>query len=478
MMSDQSTIFTLQLNSDIAVNQPVKANTNDDKFFGNLRNYKEKTCGQKVWILPPLKEIGLDENDRHILRNGCFGPLTQAILIIASFSVTLLPVNNVFLNPEYWYEIVLSTINWAIFIACIVAVEIEVVLSGHIMKSRMRIAIEIFLTLKITEILCISFIHIIWSPILGYFEPFPLRQTISSYLSLMVAIVRAWYLIPKTTRMDQIFRKRCKFFVFFHIWAIFATIELLVIGNVLGKVPRDFRWMASLLVPLSKEINDRIICALLSKCSSPGNNAEIQFIGKIFMNISYSFWIAIQLAGNATKATEFVLLGINFVINLSLCYKIIRLEWKIKGNASDVDKNQRLEKEILTELILNEYVEVAVPIALVGSVSAAYYGPNKDTLGTIGCKIWHHQKMEDLQSFLMPVLEMTLIDFLSTILAWALLWYFSRINIWREYCKTIKHYWIYLALWGGAIISAVSIANYIDQNNVIISNFHIYFMVF
>ena len=243
-------------------------------------------------------KIGMDDDDRHILCEGCFGPLTQAVLIVASFSVTLIPVHNVILHPEYWYEMVLSTTNWSICIACVVAVELEVVLRGHIMKSRTRVAIEIFMTLKITEILCICFMHFIWSRILGYFEPFPLRQTISSYLSLMVATARAWYLIPKTTRMDQIFRKRCKFFFFFHIWAIFATIQLLIIGNILGKVTRNFQWIASLLVPLSKEINDRTICFLLSKCSSPGNHVEIQFMGKIFMNISYSFWVAIQLAGN------------------------------------------------------------------------------------------------------------------------------------------------------------------------------------
>ena len=159
-----------------------------------------------------------------------------------------------------------------------------------------------FSPLKITEILCICFMHFIWSTILGYYEPFPLRQTISSYLFLMVATAQAWYLIPKTTRMDKIFRKLCKFFAFFHIWATFVTIQLL----------------------------------------------------------------------------------------------------------------------------MNEFVEVAVPIALIGSVFAAYHGPNRYKLGAIGCKIWHHQKMEDLQSFARPVLEMTLIDFLSTILAGVLLWHFSR----------------------------------------------------
>ena len=129
------------------------------------------------------------------------------------------------------------------------------------------------------------------------------------------------------------------------------------------------------------------------------------------------------------------------------------------GNDFQRKKLQDLKDEVLTELVLNEFVEVAVPIAFVSSFSIAYYGPNRSTLGTIGAEIWHHKKIDNLNAFLMPVAEMTLIDSASIIFSGVALWLVCRINIFKEYCNTIKQYWIYLSLWGGALISAVSIIN-------------------
>lgn len=175
------------------------------------------------------------------------------------------------------------------------------------------------------------------------------------------------------------------------------------------------------------------------------------------MNIAYSFYYAIALAGVATKATEYVLLGINFVIDMALCYKAIQFERKISVVNDETKKKEVLENKVLTELILNEFVEVAVPIAFIGSFSLAYYGPNKNNLLGIGCSIWRRQKVDDLGVFLEPVVEMALIDSSSVIIAGISLWFFCRINIWKKYCMVIKDYWTYMASWGGTIISAVSI---------------------
>ena len=55
---------------------------------------------------------------------------------------------------------------------------------------------------------------------------------------------------------------------------------------------------------LKKEINDRIVGVVMTKFASPPNVFEAKFIGKISINVIYSFWIAIILANQATKVTE------------------------------------------------------------------------------------------------------------------------------------------------------------------------------
>ena len=98
-----------------------------------------------------------------------------------------------------------------------------------------------------------------------------------------------------------------------------------------------------------------------------------------------------------------------------------------------------------------------IPIAFIGSFATAYYGPNKYNLGMAGCSIWTFQKVEDFFIYIIPVVEMSLIDSTSLFVAGVSLWWFCKINIFKEYCNTIKKYWIHVAFWGGIYMSGVSI---------------------
>ena len=138
---------------------------------------------------------------------------------------------------------------------------------------------------------------------------------------------------------------------------------------------------------------------------------------------------------------------------------------KVSMLGSESMKWQCLKKEALTGLILNEIVEVVVPIAFIGSFTTAYYGPNDNTLGDVGCEIWQFSKVEDLYHFFMPVVEMALLDSGSFVLSGIFLWYFGGINILREYCKIIKKYWGHVVFHGGTILSCVSF--FVIQNVVL-----------
>ena len=92
-----------------------------------------------------------------------------------------------------------------------------------------------------------------------------------------------------------------------------------------------------------------------------------------------------------------------------------------------------------------------------GAFCIAYYGPNANILGNVGCAIWQYKKIEDFRAFIMPVAEMALIDTGSVIFAGITFWWFCRINLWTEYRKTIKKYWVNLAFRGATYISLVNI---------------------
>ena len=212
-----------------------------------------------------------------------------------------------------------------------------------------------------------------------------------------------------------------------------------------------------MIVPATKEINDRIINRFITKSALPENVVEASFIGKISNNVAYSFWLAITLATSATVATGFVLLGINFCINLVLCFQALQFDRKVSALHLDTAAKQKLREQAITELVLNESVEIMVPIAFIGSFATAYFGPNNDIIGGVGCSIWTYHKLEELLDVFLPVLEMALFDSGSLIITGCLLWNFRRINIVLQYCKTIKKYWMYLAIGSAVYLNMVSI---------------------
>ena len=115
------------------------------------------------------------------------------------------------------------------------------------------------------------------------------------------------------------------------------------------------------------------------------------------------------------------------------------------------------------ELVLNETIEVIVPIAFIVSYTIVFYGPNHDVMGNVGCDYWTFQKVEDLNAFLMPVLLMALVDCSSGLVSGVLLWKYCRINIVREYCIVIRRYWAILGLLGAAYLFSVQLLfNYFD----------------
>ena len=410
-----------------------------------LKRWKERSIG-----LSKQKNVS-----RYSYFDCFYGPLALIINLMASFVITMVPVHNSITNPKYWYEMMFSSASWILFEVTANTICADSIIDPFNKRS-LFVILNLLIPVIFTGMLSDYIIHIVWSTFLGYFDPIPYRWWLVAYLSICVFYLRIWNEIPKERRLDHTFRKRCMWYVCTISWIVFISVQLKCILVVFRKIPIAFQWLFSLILPLTKEINDFIIDKLLNKSALSYNLGMAKFIGKIATNLTYSYWLAIILALEATKVTGYVLLGINFFINMTLCYKIINLENKHRN----LDKGMRqcLKQDATTELILNETVELIVPIAFIASFSLAYYGPNQDTLGNVGCSIWQFNKVKNIQEVLIPVVEMALLDSTSVVVASALLWNFCNINILKEYNTVIKKYWIYIGSLGGLFLNTVSIS--------------------
>ena len=188
--------------------------------------------------------------------DGFYGPLALVICIASCFTITLAPASNILINPECWYELMLLTTGYHFFTSCALAIETKDTLNPF-NKRALKVIGDLFLFCKATDILTLCLIHLIWSGLLGYFEPFPKRMNISFYITIIVVIVRLWYLIPKQKRMDAPFRKRCMFYLARHLWSVCIYFQLNIGLNILLSIVRsDMQWLISLIVPLTKVFND------------------------------------------------------------------------------------------------------------------------------------------------------------------------------------------------------------------------------
>ena len=448
MANDKSSVFILKVASSAPKKELIKNSNILKKYFNR--------------VFPRIKSTHQSELTSEIVddveatyKDSLYGLVALVILMSASFSSTLLPVHNVLINPEYWYEIVFSSCSTPFFIACCGTIGAEAVMNPF-KKGKLPVIIDLFVTYKIAETLGYSIVHLIWTGYLEYFEPFPYRFSLVHKICFVALLLRFKYLIPHHGHMDQIIRSKIKWYACWGLWLLLMGIQLLFYLRLFDLIPRNMHWLIALIAPLSKEVNDRVTDILIVKAALPENLIEAKFMTKITNNLFYSLWLALSIT-KASRATEFILLGVNFLIDMALCFKIIRFDKKVFPFDRKEESIQASKKLAITELILNEIIEVMVPLALIGSFLAAYFGPNKEIIGLVGCTVWNFEKIEDLYSFIMPVIEMALLDSGSVILAGCLLRKFCGINIFQEYCKAIKKYWMHLAFHGGSLLSTVSL---------------------
>ena len=120
-------------------------------------------------------------------------------------------------------------------------------------------------------------------------------------------------------------------------------------------------------------------------------------------------------------------------------------------------KVRKKAQETLDELILNETMEIIVPLAFVCSFAVAYYGPNANILGDVGSDYWQYTRVEDPMDLFRPLLLMTFIDSCSIAVSIILLWKFNRVNFLYAGYKLMKKYWFLIAMNSAFNVNRVNI---------------------
>ena len=265
---------------------------------------------------------------------------------------TFIPVHNIILFPEYWFELPLQIMFtllplWSMYIIFRCSYYMNI----NFIKTYSRFLLMWFVV-GLTTLMVFVMSYVVWVYILVYQYPVPLIGYLVFIDMIISALVVIWYLFPKGWRKNKIFRKRLKIFTIATIYEQFCTIEYGIVTTVLIEIPADYQWIPALFLPLIREINIWIIAKLLSSVPDGDISCVRMTLGHS-MFTGHSLFLACTVGSIATFHSTAIIIGSDFLINIGSCIKMAYFR-KYK---KDDPKGEEKVIEMLQELSDKGFIE-------------------------------------------------------------------------------------------------------------------------
>ena len=301
-----------------------------------------------------------------------------------------------------------------------------------------RTAVNLFLSSALGFTVPYCSCYIVWTILFGYNHPIPF-VVFCSYPMVVLFSVVLWFQFPYALRIDKVYRKRFQVYMLSFIWCMVINFHYYGLLTLFTALPLNLNWILAIIMPTLRYFNLYVYQRFVEKYAGKDNKMAL-IRANISVGIGYSLFVAIQLA-SATEITLFLILGVEFLLNIHKCYKILRLHRKIRTNY--LEKGALIDEiqNNIRDLVLNETIEVLVPLAYFSTFVIAYIGPNSTIFSGIQNDYWDYKKVKDLDRIIRAGMEMFFIDFSSSIICGVILYKFCKINLLKELCKTIKQCW-------------------------------------
>ena len=382
--------------------------------------------------------------------------------MLLSMPTSLIPLHNAIKFPAYWWEVIIhAALGYTLYEVLNTIVECRMVFNFDFLTSIgffLRFYTLNLLSLLVSSCTC----YLVWTLWLGFNHPIPFLGIIGYIFSNLTHFVSLWFQFPYHLRNKEVARRMFVAYILYRLWSLFYSNQLLGIKMIMDKLPLEIQWIMSVILPINRELNLLVFIKLLKKCIDPKTTVFLvpKLAATIVVNNSHAFSIA-MIFSSTTKTTCYCILAVDFVLNLIMSYKIIRLY----RNISPIDRSENegsiLEKtEETLQLFAIEAIEFLVPIVYSITFVIAYYGPNAELIGNIRNNDWNFQSVDDIASFLGDMFLMFFIDFTSCIISGFALWKFSSTSFFREGYKMLKNFWPFVSIKMGGMIVMVVTLNY------------------
>ena len=377
-----------------------------------------------------------------------YAPIIVAFAIASTTLFTLWPQHNGILHPEYWYEILSPMI---IFYFCTL-VPLTITELYTVMKVD-----DMFTWNKYIK-LCLShafgfgipyvLLYLVWVSALDYHHPIPFLGQICMVISQVTKVVTLWFLFPEDLRTNNHqFRQQIICYTMTFPVTTMISLGYSNLSSLFNIIPMEFQWCVAVFLPAVKEFNLWMYTKLLYKAAGSQTQsatiAGICYIGSIHM-----FALISLLDSKFEHLTEYLIMICDCIPNIWSCRKIIQLNKQ--GRHMNDDKNRQTEC-----LVLEETIEVFVPLVYFTSFLVAYFGPNATILGNVYNDWWQFEKVDSLTEKLTNVSISFVIDVVQGIILGFTLYKFCQMNLYEVYLSLFRDYGPLICLFTSCHISLV-----------------------
>ena len=398
------------------------------------------------------KTVLFGRPDNNVPYTFIFYNLSCTALSVAVTSIyTLIPIHNMLAEPQYWWETLLQVTAGFTSISCAYTLLNCSYWTNISFLRTMRnfwmyyLAVAIFM-LTITTACAMG-----WSYGLKLPTPMPFYGMIMAYAVGFCGFIPLWYRFPSNWRKEKDIWRKFKFFILAIIINFGVTLTYTMYTKALLAVSLQYQWtVAVFLIPLR---NFNVWLQTKVGYEAAGvQDASIAITCSHNMNNRHCFFLSVVLGTIATDVTCWVILAIDFCINIFFVLKISWTKWK---NGFNQENGSRMV-EMLLELIINETVETIVPFTYLVCFLIAYYGPNAELIGTVKSEYWHHIPVEDIGRFIGNLGLFVLVDCIGLITTYVIFLVVCKIDVLRAFASLQKEYWFLFAVNTAYLTTTVS----------------------
>ena len=375
----------------------------------------------------------IDFSQKGNIQSGFNCMLIIGLVTIFSTPLTLIPQHDVLLYPKYWPEGIFAPLAISAFLACNFVFD-SILLLNTENVSPFKMLATLFLWNTVPRMVLRLVINVLWIYGVHKHPPVPYIGYATHTVGMITISTGFWLLHSKAERRDTIFRNRFKWYLCMRLVRILINTGYNFVAKMFEKFPSRFQVGFALVLPMMRYLNSVIQHKMANKARG-ANESSAKLSVSSNVACSHALQLAIVIGSSATNFTSYVICGIDIILNLVSCLKIVILHKRNGENACFMIKDR------LQALVIKETLELMLPISYCLILTISYFGPNAEIMGNIKNDYWQYKKINDIIIPLKKIGLFLVADLVRVILSTLVLKISCNINFLSEYSRLMAVYW-------------------------------------